>query len=80
MWQDYIIAIGALVFNLALIPSIRSAQKPAILTSAPTAVVLYVFAGTFVSLHLWYSAAMQLVGGSLWAVLAIQRFLQSRTK
>lgn len=74
MWQDYVIAVGAIGLALALIPSIRADQKPSVFTSAPTAFVLFVFSASYASLDLWFAACTQFVGAALWTVLALQAF------
>lgn len=78
MWQDYVLAVGAFFFSIALIPSLRSQDKPAVLTSILTAVTLAVFAVTFATLNLWLSAIAEAIGVVCWSVLAWQVVLQKR--
>lgn len=73
MWQDVVLTIGSLIFALALIPSVRSADKPAPLTSASTAAVLYVFAGVDLTLDLVFTAITTAITAALWTTLLIQR-------
>ena len=47
--------IGSLLLAVALIPSLRSEDKPALTTSLLTASCLAVFAVVYASLELWYS-------------------------
>ena len=77
MWQDYVLAVGVFIFSLALIPTIRSNQKPALSTSVLTSIVLFVFAITYASLGLWLAVVAQFVGAFVWSVLAWQRYRQS---
>ena len=79
-WQDYVISSGLFVFTIALVPSIRGKDKPALFTSIMTSSVMYVFTMTFITLGLWASALGQFVGASAWATLAIQKYLQVRSK
>ncbi len=72
MWQDYILAVGAFLFSLALIPTIRSKQKPALTTSVLTSAVLWVFAITYATLELWLATVAQILGAGLWGFLAVQ--------
>jgi len=79
MWQDYVFTFGALVFSVALIPALRSKGKPPVITSAPTATLLFAFAITYITLDLWLSAIASFTNGVIWATLAVQAFMQ-RTK
>lgn len=72
-WQDIILTIGSLVFLVALIPSITSKDKPALMTSLMTGLVLFVFAMTYITLDLWFSAVTTALTGMLWLVLAVQK-------
>jgi hypothetical protein len=76
--QDFILAAGSLVFAVALIPTVLSTQKPALSTSVSTSLVLYVFAGVYISLRLWFAAATTFVTGILWTILAVQKYRQSK--
>lgn len=76
MWQDFVFTIGIIVFTIALIPAIFAKQKPPLATSIPTALFQFVFMVTYTTLGLWFSGASSLLCGSLWAVLAIQRYRQ----
>ena len=71
-WQDIVIAVGQLLFVLALIPSLVTVLKPPRLTCALTGTVLLLFSGTFLSLGLWYSAATAFACGTCWLVLFFQ--------
>jgi hypothetical protein len=74
MWQDVVFAIGSLIFAMALVPSIRSTDKPALGTSLPTTLILYVFSMTYFSLELYYAAIVTLGTATLWAILAVQKW------
>lgn len=73
IWQDIVFGIGAVIFAVALIPTIRGAQKPPLMTSIPTTVVLLVFAVTQASLSLWVAAITSVFAASLWLTLAVQK-------
>jgi len=75
-WQDFVFTAGNIVFSAALIPSIVGKSKPALLTSLTTGVVLIVFAATYMTLSLTYSAVTSTVSGCLWLTLAIQKYRQ----
>ncbi len=76
-WQDWVLSVSVLAFNLALIPSLIGAQKPRITTSVLTALFLLPEVVVFATLRLWYSLAMTTVNACLWTALAIQRHLQT---
>ncbi|MFO0781294.1 MAG: hypothetical protein U0524_00170 [Candidatus Saccharimonadales bacterium] len=80
MWQDYVLAVGAFFFSIALIPSLRGSQKPAVLTSVLTAITLAIFAVTFVTLDLWLSAIAEAIGVLCWGALAAQVMYQNRKR
>ncbi len=75
-WQDSVLATGSLLLAVALIPSLRSNDKPALATSLLTASCLAVFAFVYASLALWYSTTTTSVTSLFWFILAYQR-LQS---
>ncbi|MEO8785019.1 MAG: hypothetical protein ABI221_01715 [Candidatus Saccharimonadales bacterium] len=77
-WQDIVFTIGSLVFTVALWPSIRSKHKPALHTSVITASVLFVFAITYLSLSLYFSAFATLLTTIAWTVLAVQKYRQPK--
>lgn len=77
-WQDYVVSTGLVAFTIALIPSIKSKDKPALFTSLMTSGFMYIFSATFITLGLWATAAGQFLGASAWAVLAVQKYRQRR--
>jgi uncharacterized membrane protein YjdF len=77
-WQDIIIAIGSLVFSIALLPSVFSKHKPALWTSVITGIVLFILALTYASLRFWYATTITALTASLWLVLAAQNIFQSK--
>lgn len=70
--QDFVLTAGSLIFIGALIPSIVGKEKPALATSVLTGCVLLVFAGVYVSLHLWFSSATTFITSICWFTLAVQ--------
>jgi hypothetical protein len=79
-WQDFIFTAGNIIFALALIPSILSKNKPAISTSLITGIMIYIFSLSYFSLTLWFSAIASFISGSLWLILALQKYLSLRGK
>lgn len=73
LWQDWIFAIGQIFFLLALLPSVFGKDKPSKYSSAPTALVLYLFSYTFYSLDLIWGAIMSFLVAVVWTVLFFQK-------
>lgn len=75
-WQDWVIAIGQLIFFFALLPSIFSNDKPNRWSSLLTATTLSVFTYTFWTLGLFWGAFNSALVTIAWFVL----FFQKRNK
>ncbi len=80
LWQDIIITLINIVFSVSLIPQIYHGFKHKVgpiqyHPSVPTFLGLYIITFTYLSLHLYFSAAMSLVTGTLWLTLCVQRVL-----
>lgn len=73
-WQDLILTAGSVVFLFALLPTIVGPTKPAKSTSATTGIVLLVFAATYLTLDLYFTAAMTAMTGAAWLLILIQTF------
>ena len=71
MWQDFAIAIGGFGLFLNTLPTCinRKAQVP-ILTSLPTALILYFFSYVFMTWNAPVSMIIMLLEGSAWAFIA----------
>jgi hypothetical protein len=74
MWQDKVIAGCQLLFFFAMLPSIRSKDKPALATSLMNCILVSVIVFCFVTLGLWFSVATALPAAGCWLVLAIQKW------
>jgi hypothetical protein len=74
IWQDTVITVGNAIFAFSLLPSIRSKEKPHLYTSMPTAIVLYIFAATFLTLDLIYASVVTLISALLWTLLVVQKY------
>jgi len=75
-WQDIVLGVGQIIFFLALIPSIRSEDKPAFSSSIITGTVLLVYALVFASLSLWFTVLTDIITTIFWYILAYQKFTQ----
>ena len=75
-WQDIVLGVGQIIFFLALIPSIRSKDKPALSSSIITATVLLAYALVFATLSLWFTVLTDIITTIFWYILAYQKFTQ----
>lgn len=71
-WQDLVLTAGTVVFLVALIPTIIGAAKPACLTSASTGAVLLLFAATYLTLSLYFTAVVTALTGVAWLTIFVQ--------
>jgi hypothetical protein len=72
-WQDLVLSTCILGFSLALIPTLLSKKhNPHASTGIMTALFQLVAFTVYISLHLWYSAAMGLLNAILWTVIVAQ--------
>src|SRR5438445_451365 len=78
-WQDYVLAVTAFGFSVALIPTIRSKNKPPILTSLGSSVFLVAVLIAYGSLSLWYSVFMVGLNLSMWLIIALQKYSLTST-
>ena len=73
-WQDLVITIGQIIFSIALIPIVLSKDKPALVSSLVTGIVLCVYALTYITIQFWFGALMTTITGAIWLLLAYQKF------
>ena len=79
-WQEWIFLIGQMIFNISLLPSILGKDKPALLTSTITAAVLFIYVIIYGTLSLWVTAISMGTTGVFWAILAYQKYRNTRIK
>lgn len=74
VWQDTVLAVGSVGLLLTLLPTLadENAEVPRT-TSIPTAMVLYLFAGTYSTMGFWASAGVSFLTASVWAAIAVKR-------
>ncbi len=70
---DLIFFVGSLIFLVALIPSLSSADKPNVWTSLMTGSVLVTFSIVYMSLEFYRSAIITFITALVWFALAIQK-------
>lgn len=77
-WQDYIFSVGSLIFILALLPVLKTAEKPPVKTSLQTGGVLLIYSTIcYTTMHLWYSFATTLLLAVMWLVIGFQRWRET---
>ncbi len=78
IWQDWVISIGQIVLAIALIPTIRSKDKPPLSTGITTAIAIGTISLTFLTLGLWFSAATAGLASSGWFFISYQKYRQRK--
>ena len=78
VWQDIIFTIGSIIFIIALIPSIRGKDKPALSTSLLTGSILFIFSTTYLTLNLTFSTVTTGILASAWLILAFQKYNETK--
>ncbi len=72
-WQDLVISVCQLFFVIAMIPSIRSNDKPALTTSIMNVILVAIITVCLFTLKLWFSSFTAALVGLTWSILAIQK-------
>lgn len=72
IWQDIVLSIGSILFAAALLPSVRSKDKPDGITSGITGTILAIYVPTFITLGLITAAITTGVTAGIWFVLLYQ--------
>lgn len=78
MWQDFVLTAGSVVFMVSLFPSVFGKDKPSVLTSLPTGIILAFYVFIYASLALWVTAALTVVMSILWLTLAYQKYKKKK--
>lgn len=73
-WQDLVLTVGQVIFVIALIPTVVGKDKPALPTSVLTSAVSFSFMAVYVSLSVPFASMTAAVNGSMWLVLAVQKW------
>ena len=77
-WQDIVFTIGAWIFAILLIPSIRSQDKPALTSSFFTATLLSIYVFVYASLYFWGAMISTAVLALAWWILAYQKWRMNK--
>jgi len=80
MWQDFTLMIVAICLNIAMLPQIIKGFKAkkkmmASSTTLITVIGIFIVGFVYLSLNLYFSAVLQLIGGILWLILFIQSII-----
>ena len=78
-WQQIVLALGQIVFIIALIPSLVSKDKPEIWTSIITALVALSISITYFSMSIPIAAISALLNFIFWSILAFQKLIQIKS-
>lgn len=74
VWQDFVMMMGSIGFIASLLPSVFSKDKPQILTSISTAIILISFTICYLSMGLYLSSILTVFTAILWIILARQKY------
>lgn len=77
-WQAIVLAVGQILFSVALLPSIFTSDKPEIWTSAMTGSVALSVSIAYFTLGIKFASAMAFLNFVAWSVLAVQKFRQPK--
>jgi hypothetical protein len=80
VWQDYVIAVAQIGFIIALVPTLRSKDKPPKATSFMTVALLTIIAFCLLTLDLYFSAITAFAIAITWAIVGIQVLRQEKEK
>lgn len=77
-WQETVLAIGQVVFIIALLPSVFSHDKPEIWTSIITGSVALSIAITYITMNIPIAAISAFFNFVFWSILAYQKLKQNK--
>lgn len=77
-WQSVVLALGQILFIVALLPSILTKDKPEIWTAIMTGTVALSISITYFTLHIELAAWMALLNFVAWGILAVQKYRQPK--
>lgn len=75
IWQDWVFAVGQLIFVIALVPTVRDGPHPKPLTCWLTGITLVAFALCFATLALYWACGMTFIAASLWLWMATEQMV-----
>lgn len=78
MWQDVVMAIIGFIFAVALWPSVRSKEKPALASSILTGTGLLIMCVCYATLGLWLAFSSSILTVIMWYILAVQVIMRRK--
>lgn len=75
-WQETVLAVGQIIFIVALLPSIFSKDKPEIWTCVMTGLVALSISITYLTLNIPFAAISAFFNFVAWSILAVQKLHQ----
>jgi hypothetical protein len=78
-WQSVVLAVGQILFIVALLPSILTKDKPEIWTAIMTGAVALSISITYFTLHIELAAWMAFLNFVAWGILAVQKYRQPKS-
>ncbi len=72
LYCDIVFMIGSFIFSIALIPTIRAKEKPSLVSSIVTFILLGAFELCYISLEMWLASISNMLTIVCWGILAIQ--------
>jgi hypothetical protein len=78
-WQDYVISVAQIFIIFSLFSSVIGKSKPELSTSRTNAILVFIIATCFLSLHFWFSAVTAYGVSADWTILAIQKIRLDRS-
>jgi hypothetical protein len=72
--------LGGFIFAVALLPALTSKDKPPILTSLTTGVVLLIYSIAYSTLELWLACTATAITSIVWFILFIQVIIRDIRK
>lgn len=77
-WQETVLALGQIIFIVALLPSVFSQDKPEIWTSIITGAVALSIAVTYLTMNIPFAAVSAFFNFVFWTILALQKSRQMK--
>jgi hypothetical protein len=78
LWQDAVLSFGGFFVAVTMLPMLRLAEKPPLVTSTPLVAMLSAISFTLFTLDLWLAAVGTATQCLLWGSLAVMRWRATR--
>jgi len=74
-WQDTVMMVVGFGFAIALYPSVKGKDKPALSSSLITGTLLLIICVCYATLGLWLAFSSTMLTVIMWFTLAIQKYI-----